>query len=135
MIHHCHAHKCDARVPAAKFVCPMHWRILPALFKAAILREYRAGQEVTKTPSLRYMAVQRAAVAALAFEPNDETAARACAPYYLESTLWRQRSIDAGAGDPLLGLPGYKAHERIDEAKIAHVIGCVRAEARALGEL
>ena len=133
MIHHCHAHGCTAIIPAAKFVCPMHWRRLGGPFKAAILREYKRGQEVTKTPSLRYMAVQRAAVATLAFKPDDEKAARAAAPYYLESQMWRQLAIDAGDGDPLDGI--HSAHVRIDETETARIIGCIRAEARALGEL
>ena len=133
MPHHCHAHGCMQIIPAAKFVCPMHWRRLPGPFKAAILREYKAGQEVTKTPSMRYMAVQRSAVATLAFKPNDEKAARAAAPYLLEAQLWRQRAIDAGDGDPLAGLN--PPRERIDEAETIRIIGSIRAEARALGEL
>ena len=117
------------------FACARHWRALPQALKSAIWREYKAGQEISKTPSWRYIAVQRRAVGWLAFKANDEAAARACAPYMIEAEIWRQRCIDAGDGDPLDGLPGGKPFERIDEAKAQAAIIAIRAEQRALGEL
>ena len=117
------------------FACARHWRALPQALKSAIWREYKAGQEISKTPSWRYIAVQRRAVGWLAFKANDEAAARAAAPYMIEAEIWRQRCIDAGDGDPLDGLPGGKPFERIDEAKAQAAIIAIRAEQRALGEL
>jgi hypothetical protein len=42
-------------------MCPAHWRALPARLKVAILRAYRPGQEVDKTPSAEYLVAQRKA--------------------------------------------------------------------------
>jgi hypothetical protein len=70
----------------------------------AIWREYRPGQENDKSPSARYMAVQRRAVGEVAFRPHDERAAAVAAPYLLDAEVWRERAIEAGEGDPLDGL-------------------------------
>jgi len=142
MSHHCHAHGCKRKVPPRMFVCASHWRELPKPLQQAIWREYREGQEVTKTPTVRYLAVQRRAVGYLAFEPNDEKSARAAAPYILEAELWRRKCIQDGAGDPLDGLPGgplgrpqdHVLWQRSDE-DIWTTINAIRAEAQALGEL
>ena len=37
--------------------CAEHWFKLPKVLSDAIWREYRPGQEITKTPSARYIAV------------------------------------------------------------------------------
>ena len=102
--HLCHAVGCPATVPPKMFMCRRHWFALPAPIRAAIWKEYRPGQELDKTPSLRYMAVQRWAIGELLFKPNDEGAARAAAPYLLEAEAWRRKAIDAGLGDPLEGI-------------------------------
>ena len=104
MTHTCHAHGCDAPVPPAMFMCRRHWYSLRKPMRDAIWREYRRGQERDKRPSFRYMAVQRRAVGEVAFKPHDEVAARAAAPYLLESERYRRMAIDAGQGDPLAGL-------------------------------
>ena len=135
MGHHCHAYGCANACAPKLFACPDHWRALPQPFKAAIRREYVPGQERRKDPTARYCAVQRAAVAALAFRPNDERAARAAAVPYLESQVWRQRAIDAGLGDPLLGLPNYKAHEPVDVEAYKRTIIGIRQEQREHGEI
>lgn len=102
--HTCHAHGCDTSVPPSMFVCRRHWRALRPELRRAIWREYKAGQEVTKTPSLRYMAVQRRAVAELVFKPYDEAAAAAAVPYLLAAERFRRLAIEAGHGDPLASL-------------------------------
>lgn len=86
------------------FACKPHWFALRKPLRDAIWREYRSGQENTKDPSPRYMAVQRLAVAELAFKPNDEEAARVAAPYVAGAMAWRKVAIDKGLGDPLIGL-------------------------------
>jgi hypothetical protein len=109
MPHTCHAHGCGLPVPASMFACRVHWYALRKPMRDAIWREYRRGQERDKRPSPRYMAVQRRAVAELAFRPNDEQAARIAAPYMVESELWRKRAIEQGLGDPLEGIAGEPA--------------------------
>lgn len=104
MSHTCHAHGCERRVPPAMFACRSHWYQLRKPMRDAIWREYRAGQEIDKKPSLRYLAVQRLAVGELAFKPHDEEAARIAAQYIAEATIWRRRAMEAGQGDPLAGL-------------------------------
>src|SRR5262245_57613685 len=104
MVHTCHAHGCNARVPPSMFMCRAHWFSLRKPLRDAIWREYRQGQEFDKSPSARYMAVQRRAVGEGAFKPNDEAAARAAAPYLIESEQWRTRAIERGEGDPLAGI-------------------------------
>lgn len=101
MSHTCHAHGCTRRVPPAMFACKPHWFALRKPMRDAIWREYRPGQENDKKPSYRYLAVQRRAVAELAFKPNDEKSAHVAAGYILESEAFRLRAIETGAGDPL----------------------------------
>jgi hypothetical protein len=86
------------------FACKTHWYALRPALRDAIWREYRRGQEVDKNPSIRYLAVQRRAVAELAFKPHDEEAARVAAPYFLESEVCRRQAIARGLGDPLEGI-------------------------------
>jgi hypothetical protein len=104
MIHTCHAHDCGKRVPPSMLFCRPHWFSLPKPIRDAIWREYRPGQENDKKPSLRYLAVQRWAVGTCAFKPHDEQAAHVAAPYLVEAELYRKQAVDAGLGDPLLGL-------------------------------
>jgi hypothetical protein len=89
--HVCHAHGCATP----------HWFQVRTATRAAVLREYRPGQERDKHPSARYMAVQRRAVAEVAFRPRDEAAARISAQYLAESESWRALAISRGEGDPL----------------------------------
>lgn len=85
-------------------MCAKHWFSLRKPLRDAVWREYQNGQEISKTPTARYMAVQQLAVAECAFRPNDETAAATAAPYLLNAERWRQRAIAQGHGDPLEGL-------------------------------
>lgn len=84
--------------------CRAHWFALRKDIRDAVWREYVDGQENTKTPTCRYMAVQRFAIFALAFVPFNEEAARVAANYLLEAQRWRIKAIQAGEGDPLRGL-------------------------------
>ena len=104
MSHTCHAHGCKVAVPPSMFMCKPHWFSLPKPVRDAIWREYRPGQERDKNPSARYMAVQRLAIARVAFKPHDEEAARVAAYYLVRAEMWRGRAIAEGAGDPLAGL-------------------------------
>lgn len=104
VVHTCHAHGCQARVPPAMFMCRMHWFSLRKPMRTAVWRFYRVGQEKDKRPSPSYMAIQRRAVGEVAFKPNDEAAAKIAAAYIVSSEMWRQRAIAAGEKDPLAGL-------------------------------
>lgn len=104
MKHKCHAHACEADVPPRMLMCAKHWFSLRKPLRDAVWREYQNGQEISKTPTARYMAVQQLAVAEVAFRPNDETAAATAAPYLLNAERWRKRAIAQGQGDPLEGL-------------------------------
>lgn len=104
-------------------MCPRHWRTLRPIIKSAIWREYRVGQEHDKKPSARYMAVQRRAIAELAFKPHDEQAARDATPYIISSERWRLIAIAKGEGDPLAGIskkpitPNEMANSGVDDDK------------------
>lgn len=91
--------------------CRPHWFSLRKPLQDAIWKEYKPGQENDKNPTARYLAVQRRAVAELAFKPNDEEAARTVAPYLWESEKWRRVAIEMGAGDPIEGLEEGSAME------------------------
>lgn len=109
MSHRCHAHACRAQVPPRMFMCAPHWRRVRPELRAAIWREYRAGQERRQDPSLRYLAVASLAISEVAFRRNDERAARAALPYLERAHRARARSIAAGHGDPLDGLTTVEA--------------------------
>ena len=55
MIHTCHWPACPKRVPPAMWGCREHWFTLPKPLRDLIWNEYRPGQELTKTPSVRYL--------------------------------------------------------------------------------
>lgn len=102
--HVCHAHDCGKPVPPKMFACRSHWYALRKPLRDAIWREYRPGQENDKKVTARYMAVQKLAVAELAFRANDERAAWTAAHYLAEAIRYRQTAISSGFGDPLAGL-------------------------------
>ena len=102
--HTCHAHGCDVAVPPNMFMCKRHWYSLSKAIRDAIWREYTPGQERTKAPTMRYLAVQQFAICRAAFKPNDEAAALVCEQHLSRAQYWREAAIAAGAGDPLEGL-------------------------------
>lgn len=104
MTHTCHAPGCSRSVPPKMFACRNHWYALPKPIRDAIWFEYRSGQEQDKRPSFRYLAVQQWACGYLAFRPDDESAALEALEYLKNAVRWARRAIEAGAGDPLVGL-------------------------------
>lgn len=57
MAHHCHWPDCKETVPPSMWGCMKHWFILPKRLRDEVWRTYRAGQEVSKTPSRDYIIV------------------------------------------------------------------------------
>jgi len=53
--HTCHWPGCDKQVPPAMWGCRPHWFALPKALRDRIWDTYRAGQEVTMTPSAEYL--------------------------------------------------------------------------------
>ena len=66
MRHTCHALGCNVAVPPKMLMCLPHWRMVPRDLQKAVWREYVPGQEIRKDPTPAYMAVQAAAVDAVA---------------------------------------------------------------------
>lgn len=78
-------------------MCKPHWYSLPRATRDAIWREYVPGQELSRRPTFRYLAVFWLAVA--------QTAAESFRAGLMERVERnRQRAIAGGAGDPLVGL-------------------------------
>lgn len=86
------------------FMCKPHWASLPPKYQRAIWREYKPGQERSKDPSLRYLAVQQMAIGVQAFRPNDESATEITANYIFRAMIFAAKAIEAGEGNPLDGL-------------------------------
>ena len=60
MTHHCHWPGCPKAVPPAMWGCRQHWFALPKRLRDRIWATYRAGQEITKTPSDLYIEAAQA---------------------------------------------------------------------------
>jgi hypothetical protein len=75
--HTCHWPGCTRQVKPALFSCKPHWFTWPESIRNAIWREYRPGQEISKTPSEGYL---RAAEAAIMYARDYERAKAARAP-------------------------------------------------------
>jgi len=114
--HLCHAFKCGVSIEPRKFMCPMHWRRLPAPLRAAILAAYKPGQEVTKDPSPAYLAVTSFASGLLAMADHG---ARAAAPYGDRARRWRQQCITWRRPDPLAGLTALRVHMPVAQQQLA----------------
>lgn len=84
--------------------CSTHWFALPQKIRSAIWHEYRPGQELTKTPSLRYLAVQRLACAYSVFRAYDEKAVLEALRYVGEAITVAKECVEVGLGDPIEGL-------------------------------
>ena len=100
-------------------MCREHWFSLSKPLRDAIWKEYQPGQEQTKRPSIRYLAVQQRAIGELVFKPNDEAAAVLAAPYLLRSHKFRVLAIATGEGDPLEGIASMPAEELEPESAVA----------------
>lgn len=57
--HFCHWPGCQTKVPPALWGCRKHWFTLPKRLRDKIWRTFRAGQEVSKTPSTEYQEAAR----------------------------------------------------------------------------
>ena len=101
MNHICHAPGCTRRVPPKMLACRDHWGALPKKIQDAVWREYRPGQELTKRPTQRYMAVQRLALAHLVFKPHDEKSVLKAISYLAAAVRYSKEAVKAGLGDPL----------------------------------
>lgn len=55
--HGCHWTGCTRQCPPAMWGCKEHWFKLPKPLRDAVWRAYVPGQEVTGTPSVKYLAV------------------------------------------------------------------------------
>lgn len=56
MKHLCHAEGCQTAVPPRMLMCKTHWFMVPELDRLRVWALYRPGQEITKTPSMEYLA-------------------------------------------------------------------------------
>lgn len=56
MAHRCHWPGCERNVPPKLWGCKKHWFMLPKDIRDEIWRTYRPGQEITKTPTVEYIA-------------------------------------------------------------------------------
>lgn len=57
--HHCHWPGCERTVPPAQWGCYRHWMMLPKYLRDKIWAAFKAGQEISKTPSRAYVEVAR----------------------------------------------------------------------------
>ncbi len=57
--HICHWPGCGKVVPPAMWGCKQHWFKLPQRLRNRVWATYRPGQEISKTPSTRYLTVAR----------------------------------------------------------------------------
>lgn len=59
--HTCHWPGCSTPVPPRMWGCRPHWYRLPLEIRNRIYATYRPGQQISKTPSLDYIAAAKAA--------------------------------------------------------------------------
>lgn len=57
MKHTCHWDGCERECPPAMWGCKPHWFALPKFLRDRVWSAYVPGQEITKTPSTRYLAI------------------------------------------------------------------------------
>jgi hypothetical protein len=55
--HECHWPTCKRQVPPALYMCKEHWLMLPKALRNKVWAAYVPGQEVTMTPSAKYLEV------------------------------------------------------------------------------
>lgn len=55
--HGCHWPGCTSACAPAAWGCKRHWMMLPHFLRNKIWANYRAGQEVSKSPSREYVSV------------------------------------------------------------------------------
>lgn len=55
--HECHWPGCGKQVKPALWGCFKHWMMIPKYLRDKIWATYRVGQEITMTPSRKYLAI------------------------------------------------------------------------------
>ncbi|TAL43011.1 MAG: hypothetical protein EPN91_07255 [Salinibacterium sp.] len=113
MPHFCHAIGCNVDVPASMLFCRPHWWSLDKMVRDAVWAEYRKGQEISKRPSARYMAVQKYAVARASFKAGDEARKQQCIDALEQSFRWAGIALSRGEGNPLIQL-GYPTTKEME---------------------
>lgn len=78
--HTCHWPGCDKQVPPAMWGCRAHWFTLPRDIRNGIWEAYVPGQEVTLTPSAKYLAAAKRAMDWIAQREADRRAQGAGKP-------------------------------------------------------
>jgi hypothetical protein len=73
MTHTCHWPGCERPVPPRLWGCKPHWLALPQQLRDLILKTYRPGQEITKTPSREYIDAARTVQDWIALSSNRTT--------------------------------------------------------------
>lgn len=58
-VHTCHWPECGRAVPPKMWGCKEHWFRLPKYLRDKIWATYKPGQEITKTPSPKYIAAAK----------------------------------------------------------------------------
>lgn len=64
--HVCHAKKCKVEVPPKMLMCRKHWYMVPKKIQQRVWKHYVPGQEISKTPTRKYLKAAQAAVDAVA---------------------------------------------------------------------
>lgn len=64
--HTCHARGCKTAVPPKMFMCRPHWYKVPVELRRLVWAHYVPGQEITKSPTRKYLEVTREAVLVVA---------------------------------------------------------------------
>lgn len=57
MKHTCHWDGCNKTCPPKMWGCKDHWFTLPKFLRDRVWASYVPGQEITKTPSFKYLAI------------------------------------------------------------------------------
>jgi hypothetical protein len=90
MSHVCHAHQCFRKVDPKLLFCYPHWKKLPKVAQDVIWREYRAGQEITKDPSARYVVAQGVAVIIVAAAEKQRDLGTLCKNWLARVALYAE---------------------------------------------
>ena len=72
--HTCHAKGCKELIPPALFMCPRHWKMVPADLQQRIWRLFKPGQELRKDPTPEY--IEAANLAIVAVEERERSTVR-----------------------------------------------------------
>lgn len=65
LAHICHAIGCTSKIDPSLLMCRKHWQKVPLYLKLEVKRNYKKGQEVSKTPTPQYLEAMKAAINAV----------------------------------------------------------------------